>query len=159
MDSQHSTLWTIFLVIFRTKQYHTVDRWAVECNFWFNVISVPALMSYSVATNSPLESRVVKLVQNLIEMGYMTYSEGRVFYLIRHLIASEQSKPTSVEGNDATKVLMYFMSLSVGCVVAILVFFAEIIYFRYSQNVQKKTQFSRAKKIGRKTNLREDLNR
>lgn len=124
-----------------------------------NDISVPALMSYSVATNSPLGSRVVKLVQNLIEMGYMTYSEGRVFYLIRHLIAAEQNKPISADENDATKILMYFMSLSVGYVVAIFVFFAEIIYFRYSQNVKKKKRFSRAKKIARKINVRKVLNR
>lgn len=77
-------------------------------------------------------------------MGYIEHSENRGSTSIQNVIAAKQkqSEVASVERNEAsyltTRMLMYFLILSAGYVMAIPALFGKIIYSRFEKSVLKK---------------------
>lgn len=124
-------------------------------------------MSFEVATNSPLESRLSILIQRLIESGYMKHGEEMACDLIRDytVFTALHSNTTAGEGKDAValtsymtdKIFIYGIIFSVGYVVAFVIFFAEIIHFRYWKNTPEKKRFLNAKKRAQNVRIVDDI--
>lgn len=113
-----------------------------EIKWKFILFPVPALMSFEVATNSPLEARFTSLVRILIESGYMQRCEAKALELIRTMAMTNLSQADAMEAPDDTtfssfssdKILPYFVVFNIGLFVAFLIFIAEIMYDRYVRN-------------------------
>lgn len=112
-------------------------------------------MSFELATNSPLESRLTKLILKTIESGYMKRGEDIAFELIRtHAVFSAlRSNTTAGDTNNSlimsyvsTKIFTYIVVFCACYLIAIVVFAAEIVYFTHSNNVQKKQRSLPAKR-------------
>lgn len=113
-------------------------------------------MSFEVVTNSPLESRLTKLIMRLIESGYIQRGEEKSFDLIRNhaFFSVFRSNRTTEEGENVgiitsyltEKIFTYITIFSAGYFTAAIIFFTEIAYFRHTKNMMKQRRFLRAKK-------------
>lgn len=107
--------------------------------------SVPALMSFQVATDSPLELRLTIFMQTLIESGYLEQFKANSLNLIRQVTKADILYASALESSFAAsftsfsieQIMPYFIVCNVGLLLSIVVFFGEIVFYKYSNNRKK----------------------